>query len=346
MCSEINSKSSEERIKKLHSLIDEVLASDPKRQEFYLGALDSLVKLLNDNPDPADVKLIQVSLNELVDSAILFKPYRSVMKVSIFGSARTKPDHPNYKIAEDTARKIVDAGMMVITGAGPGIMEAGNKGAGVHGFGLNIELPFENEPNEYIGSDPKLLHYRYFFARKLAFIKEAFAIALFPGGFGTQDEAFEVLTLVQTGRSAPMPVLLINFDKSNYWSSWRAFVKEQLLERDYISSEDLDIYEEVTTVDALISRIKKFYSVYHSVRYLDDITAIRLEKTLDENVLFEINKRFSHLLISGDFCMKSAAEVPGEELLFSDKPRLVFHFNMANYGGLYRLIKFINDSED
>ena len=340
--SDSSSNSCESRTKAVHQLIDVLIQSNPENQGFLLNTLESLLKAQRDNPDPGDLKLIQVALGELVESCLLFKNYRDTRKVAIFGSARTKPEHPNYTIAEDTARRLAESGMMVITGAGPGIMEAGNKGAGDSGFGLNIELPFENEPNEFIEADSKLLNYRYFFARKLAFIKESDAVALFPGGFGTQDEAFEVLTLIQTGRCAPRPVLLINFDKSNYWSSWRHYVKEQLLDREYISEEDLAIYEEVTSVDELIARIKEFYSTYHSVRYVNKVTSMRLNNPLRTGMLEEINEKFSFLLKSGDFQLKQAADVPGEADIYPEKLRLVFHFDLANYGGLYQLINFIN----
>ncbi|RAP28721.1 TIGR00730 family Rossman fold protein [Candidatus Marinamargulisbacteria bacterium SCGC AG-343-D04] len=331
--------------KKIHALVDTLLEhADTFHADFLSHTLENLITIQRDDPDPNDLKLIQTALDELVQSFMVFKNYRDTRKVCIFGSARTKPDHPNYTLAENTAKAIVDAGMLVVTGAGPGIMEAGNKGAG-HGnsFGLNILLPFEQFPNKFCSDEEKLISYRYFFVRKLTFIKESDAIVLFPGGFGTQDEGFEVLTLIQTGRCSPRPILLINFDQSNYWASWITYIKEQLVDRHYISTQDICLIKEVSTVDELIQNITHFYSTYHSIKYNEDHTIIRLNKKLSPKLLDDINSNYNHLLSSGSFEQISSGHEVNDTFTVPDNPRLVFHFDRHNFGGLCQLIYHIND---
>ena len=318
------------------------LASEKNQvhQDFLSEAISTLLKV--ENAEKRDLRLIQKSLSEIVDSINLFTPYRHIRKVSIFGSARTAPDHPNFQLAEETARKITEANMMVITGAGPGIMLAGNKGAKEDkSFGLHIQLPFEEAANDYIINTEKLISYKYFFTRKLTFVKESNAFVLFPGGFGTQDEGFEVLTLIQTGTCSPRPFIILNYDKSHYWESWKNYVQTQLLDRSYISPEDIEIIKVATTPDEAVSYITSFYKVYHSIKYYNRVACMRLNKSLSSNELDEIKSKFSFLLTSGTFEVGTHENFSDEQDIHPDKPRLIFKFN-HNFGGLIQLIEFIN----
>lgn len=318
------------------------LASEKNQahQDFLSEAISTLLKV--ENAEKRDLKLIQKSLSEIVDSINLFSPYKHIRKVSIFGSARTSPDHPNFQLAEETARKITEANMMVITGAGPGIMLAGNKGAQQDkSFGLHIQLPFEESANDYIINTEKLISYKYFFTRKLTFVKESNAFVLFPGGFGTQDEGFEVLTLIQTGTCSPRPFIILNYDKSQYWESWKNYVQTQLLDRSYISAEDIEIIKVATTPEEAVSYITSFYKIYHSIKYYNRVACMRINKHLSSIELDQIKSKFSCLLTSGSFELGSHENFTEEKDIHPDKPRLIFKFN-HNFGGLIQLIEFIN----
>src|SRR3954464_10328318 len=229
------------------------------------------LKLLRDETNRGDVKLIDKSFKELRYALKVFAPYRDVRKVSIFGSARTLENHEDYRQAAAFGKARGEAGWMVITGAGGGIMAAGHGGAGADpSFGLAIRLPFEQKTNPFIENDPKLVNFKYFFTRKLMFVRSSHAIALFPGGFGTMDEGFEVLTLIQTGKSAPMPVILVDRSGGNYWSMWQDYVKAQLLERGLIGPDDLHLYKITDNIDEAVHETAHFYSNFHSVRYHGD----------------------------------------------------------------------------
>src|SRR6185312_4194115 len=183
--------------------------------------IENALKLLTDVKDTGDVRVIQTAIRELRYSFRLFAPYAGKRKVSIFGSARTQPDNIEYQMAADFGRKIVKAGFMVITGAGPGIMQAGHEGAGPeNSFGVNIRLPWEQSANPVIAEDKKLITFKYFFTRKLIFIRHSDAIVLFPGGFGTLDEGYEAITLMQTGKSQLMPLVLVDRPGGTYWKTW------------------------------------------------------------------------------------------------------------------------------
>src|SRR5882724_11444844 len=221
------------------------------------------LKLLRDQTNRGDIKLINKSFKELRYALKIFSPYRDVRKVSIFGSARTPESHPDYRQAAEFGKKMAAAGWMVITGAGGGIMAAGHGGAGADpSFGLAIRLPFEQLTNRFIANDPKLINFRYFFTRKLMFVRSSHAIALFPGGFGTMDEGFEVLTLVQTGKSVPMPIVFIDRPGGDYLSSWQDYVRKQLLGRGLISEDDLSVYKTTDNVNEAIEEVRQFYSNY------------------------------------------------------------------------------------
>ena len=310
-------------------------------------SLETVLKIGQIEKNESDTSLVATTLDEIHKSYEVFHSYRDVRKVCIFGSARTRSNHPNYKLTVEIAQALTKANYMTITGAGPGIMEAGNLGAGPdHGFGLNIELPFEQEPNPYIKGDPKLINYRYFYTRKLAFVRESDATVLMPGGFGTHDEGFEVLTLIQTGRCAPRPVILITRPGSDYWGKWLDYVKTQLLDRGYISEEDMTIFKEVHTAEEVLDEIRDYYTVYHSIRYFDDIAVMRLEREIKTTTLDEINAKFGHLLLdNGSFRMEELKNIPHEKGSYPTKKRLIFEFNKKNYGGLCKLIHVLTDLE-
>tara|TARA_B100000427_G_scaffold325713_1_gene333048 strand:+ start:13978 stop:15015 length:1038 start_codon:yes stop_codon:yes gene_type:complete len=319
--------------------------STDEQLTFLQNSLTSLTNLQAGDPELSDMNLIQKAIDELVQSFLLFKEYRDTRKVTIFGSSRTETTNPNYLLTEETANQLVKSGMLVITGAGPGIMEAGNKGAGDNNsFGLHIILPFEQKPNSYINNSPKMIPYNYFFTRKLIFVKESDAFVIFPGGFGTQDEAFEVLTLMQTGRCSPRPFVVINHEHSTYWHDWNDYVHKHLLEKNYISPEDMNLIKILTSPEEVTHYINHFYSTYHSIRYIDKTTCIRLNKTLPQTLIHELNKSFSYLLKSGSFTLADNTCFAKETSLYPDKQRLLFDFNHKNYGGLISLIDFINDN--
>lgn len=303
----------------------------------------TLIKIAKNNPDFHDINLIHQTLKELWQSYRVFLPYRDSRKVCVFGSARTPEDHPAYQITLDFAKKITDRGFMVITGAGGGIMEAGNRGAQVNkSFGANILLPFEQEPNPYILNSSKLVSFKYFFTRKLTFIKESDATVLCPGGFGTHDEAFEVLTLVQTGRCAPRPIVLLTSPGDDYWAEFLVFVKKALLKNAYIAEEDLSLFYSTTTADAAVAYIAGFYRVYHSIRYQDKLTIIRINAPLSPEKLADLNEKFKDIILSGKIEQIDANEIPYDNHVFQHLPRLVMHSQKASFGKIYAFIHYLN----
>lgn len=324
----------------LNELISQLKLNHP---DIITKAIQDLIHIDSNSTSENDVKLTQVTIQELKETYDVYQSTRDIKKACIFGSARSKPDHPNYIMTDEIARRLIDIDFMTITGAGPGIMEAGNKGAGRdHSFGLNIILPFEQEANKYILNDPKLIDYKYFYTRKLAFIKESHASICFPGGFGTHDEGFEVLTLIQTGRCAPRPVIMMSHPDSDYWERWEKYIKDQLLDRHYISPEDMDIFQLTKSVDECIHMIDSFYKNYHSIRYIGKTGIIRINHKLEPELLKELSKEFSDIACNGDFTQGDAEMCPEDSHHYTDKYRLVFPFNKVNYGRLYKLIEKIN----
>ena len=302
------------------------------------------LKLLRDHTNRGDIKLIDKSFKELRYALKVFAPYRDVRKVSLFGSARTLESHADYKQASEFARKMAGDGWMVITGAGGGIMAAGHGGAGADpSFGLAIRLPFEQATNPFIANDPKLVNFKYFFTRKLMFVRSSNAIALFPGGFGTMDEGFEVLTLVQTGKSVPMPIVFIDASGSNYWAKWQEYVEKQLLARGLISHNDLHLYKITSNVDEAVHEVRHFYSNYHSLRYVRDELVLRLQRRPTDKQLAEIQQKFGDVCSRGGFRLSDALPVEEDEPALVELPRLVFTFNRRDHGRLRLLINYLND---
>jgi hypothetical protein len=302
------------------------------------------LKLLRDQTNRGDIKLINKSFKELRYALKVFAPYRDIRKVSIFGSARTPETHEDYKAAADFAKQMAAHGWMVITGAGGGIMAAGHGGAGAEpSFGLAIRLPFEQKTNPFIEKDKKLINFKYFFTRKLMFVRSSHAIALFPGGFGTMDEGFEVLTLVQTGKSVPTPIVYVDRPGGDYWRSWQEYVKKQLLARGLIGPDDLRLYKITDNVDEAVHEVVHFYSNYHSVRYTRDDLIIRLHRKPTDAQLAEINEKFKEICVRGGFKVTGPLPVERDEPSLSHLYRLVFTFNKRDHGKLRILIDYLND---
>jgi uncharacterized protein (TIGR00730 family) len=304
---------------------------------------DTADKFLRDQASRGDVKLVSTALKELRYALKTFAPYRHRRKVTIFGSARTQPDHPAYRQAVTFGRRMAEVGFMVITGAASGIMEAGHVGAGVaHSMGINILLPFEQAANAVIAGDGKLVHLKYFFTRKLMFVKEADAVALFPGGFGTQDENFEVLTLVQTGKSHLFPIVLIDEPGGDYWKLWLQYIENALLRRGYISPTDLALFKLTDDVEEGVREITSFYRVYHSMRYVGEHLVLRLQHPLPPELLERIRTDFADILTSGTFEQTPALPAEANDVHVAEMPRLRFRFNRHSLGRLRQLIDLIN----
>ncbi|MDD5060595.1 MAG: TIGR00730 family Rossman fold protein, partial [Candidatus Omnitrophica bacterium] len=305
--------------------------------------ITTAVKLGRESNDKGDLKLVNNALKELRYSFRIFSPYRKHKKVIIFGSARSPKTSPEYKMAEEFSKKLSQKGYMIVTGGGPGVMEAGNKGS-CHGndFALNIRLPHEQKPNPYIDEKEKLINFKYFFTRKLTFVKETDATALFPGGFGTNDEGFEMLTLIQTGKSRPRPVVLMEPEGSVYWKDWKSFIQSHLVNSGFVNKEDLSIFSIQSNVDEAIKYIEDFYKVYHSIRYVSGLTVLRLNKKISEKNLKLLNLRFKDILTKGQITISSALKEEIEKNEYPELLRLVMEFDLRSYGRLCELIHAIN----
>jgi uncharacterized protein (TIGR00730 family) len=273
----------------------------------------------------------------------VFSPYRSRPKISFFGSARTPSDDPNYKLASAFAHRLVQHGFMVITGGGDGIMGAAQEGAGCeNSFGLNILLPFEQGANATIAHDPKLVTFKYFFTRKLLFVKESHALALFPGGFGTNDEGFEVLTLVQTGKSHPQPIVMLQAPGCGYWDRWNAFIRDELLSQHLINEEDMSLFKILDSEAAAVEEIENFYRTYHSSRFVHRHMVIRLRHPLTADQVAGLEPEFRDMLVDGGFTLQEPFSEETDEPDADGLPRLVFHYNRRSAGRLRQLIDRIN----
>jgi uncharacterized protein (TIGR00730 family) len=322
-----------------------ILAAEGKdlRASLYQDIILNALKCQRDDLDILDLKIINRALAEFRYAASVFKPFRIVRKVSIFGSAREPKGSPYYELAVRFARRLVEKGFMVITGAASGIMKAGIEGAGPrNSFGVNILLPFERGPSKIIPDDPKVVRFKYFFTRKIFFVMEADAVALFPGGFGTHDEGFEVLTLLQTGKAPPMPVVLMELPGENYWETWDGFIRRQLLARGFISAEDLSFYKIARSSEEAIDWITTYYSTYHSLRQVRDKLVIRLEKELKDAHVRRLNDMFQDLIESGKIFKTPALPEEKDEPNLRSKPRIAFSYNRKSAGRLNEMILTIN----
>lgn len=309
-------------------------------------SLKSLAKLVKRGKiDRLEWKILSGALKDLEKGFRLFSNYRHTRKVTIFGSARTPVDAPEYHLALQFAQKVTQEGFMVLTGAGGGIMEAGNKGAGTeNSFGLNVKLPFEQSANDYIENDHKLINFKYFFTRKLFFLKETDAIALFPGGFGTQDEAFETLTLCQTGRQPPIPLILIDKPGGTYWQHWQKYIIDNLVAEGYINPPDTQIYTITDNIDTAYEVISKFYRVYHSSFYRKDFFVMRLNCKLKDEQIEILNDKFSNILVKGKITKIESPDSENKETI-DDLPSIGFYYDERKFSRIYQMINVINNFE-
>lgn len=324
--------------------IDNLIQNLPTHQHGKLieRALGVLLRIADEEIDRLDWKILTTALEDLEKGFQVFYPHRHIRKVTIFGSARLSPQSSEYRLAVEFARYITQFGFMVLTGAGGGIMQAGNEGAGrEHSFGLNIDLPFEQGTNPFIAGDDKLIQFKYFFTRKLFFLRESDAVALFPGGFGTQDEAFETLTLCQTGKYGPCPLVLIDEPGGDYWKSWNEYNYNNLLARGLISAEDSSLYTITDSLATACNVIREFYCVYHSSRYIEDLLVIRLNSQLTDEQVDQLNEDYADILVKGK--IEKSGRLSEETNDETDNlPRLTLYFNQRNLGRLYQMINQIN----
>lgn len=314
-------------------------------QDLLAEMMVTLTRLSADECGRGEIKILNRALKELRYAFKVFAPYENIPKVSIFGSARTPPDHPQYAQAVKFSRLIRQAGWMNITGAGNGIMRAGNEGAKREAsFGVAISLPFEQSYNDIIADDEKLITFKYFFTRKLLFVKEADAIILFPGGFGTQDEGFEALTLIQTGKSEPIPIVMCDEPGGTYWRHWRDYVEAELLGNGTISPEDLGLFYVTDSAEDAVNEILAFYKRFHSSRFVHDRLVMRLKSPLSDGSIAQFNHDFADI-IEKDEIRQVPNALPEEDGEHADLPRLVFHFTRRSLGRLRALIDAINKAE-
>ena len=304
---------------------------------------DSADKLAGDRTSRGDLKLLSRTVRELRYAFKVFSPYRTQRKVTIFGSARTRPEDPAFEQAVAFGRAMADNKWLVVTGAASGIMEAGHLGAGrENSMGLNIMLPFEQYANPVIAGDAKLVHMKYFFTRKLMFVKECDAVCLLPGGFGTLDEGLEVLTLLQTGKRDMVPVVLLDAPGGSFWQEFQDFVRHKLLGDRMISPEDLSLYKLTDKVDVAVTEILQFFRSYHSMRYVKNKLVLRLKERPSDALLAAINEKFPDILSGGDFTLGPALPEERDEVDLAAYVRLIFRFNRRSLGRLRQLIDAIN----
>ncbi|BDS08710.1 Rossman fold protein, TIGR00730 family [Oceaniferula spumae] len=342
-CSYIGSTGEKKLDEQILKLANEV-ASSGKESCLLAEMMISAVRISRGAVTDGDFKTINRAVKEMRIANEVFYPYRDCRKVAVFGSARTDPEEPEYKAAVEFTEKMREAGFMTITGAGPGIMAAGNEGAGREdSFGLNINLPFEAAANAFIAGDEKLVDFNFFFTRKLSFVKESDAVAAFPGGFGTMDEIFETLTLIQTGKAAIYPLVLIDAKGGKYWKFWQQFVVEHLSRLKLISEDDFSLYKVTDDVDEAIEEITRFYSNFHSYRYCGDRLVIRMQEKLTEAKMKKIRKEFADIVKSGDFEQGGPLPAESGDEKIQDLPRLIFRHRRRNFGRLRQLIDMINE---
>ena len=301
------------------------------------------LRLHRDRADRGDIKLVNTALKEMRYAFLVFSQYQHIPKVTVFGSARTQPGDTNYQLASAFAEYMVESlRWMVVTGAGPGTMEAANRGAGgAYSFGVNIRLPFEAEANPYVDG-ARLINFKYFFTRKLVFVKESDAFALFPGGFGTQDETYELLTLTQTGKTSLHPIVLMEAPGTGYWDKWIDFVKGTLVEQGMITHDDLSLFKHATDVDTAAGEIARFYSNYHSQRYVDDRLVLRFRHALSPADIERLNDEFGDILADGRIEAIDATPDEIEDHDVTDLPRIRLHFDRRSLGRLRQMVDVVN----
>lgn len=328
------------RSEAIKRLLEEYAPS--RNDDLLFQMMVTICRLAADDADRGDLKVLNVALKELRYAFKIFAPYTETPKVSIFGSARTPESHPQYIEAKKFATLIQRAGWMVITGAGDGIMRAGHHGASRRSsFGVAISLPFEQSANTIIAKDPKLVNFKYFFTRKLVFVKEAKAIVLFPGGFGTQDEGFESLTLIQTIKASPVPVVLCHEPGGSYWNDWLRFVRVALLDKAMIDEQDMNLFLITDRAEDAVAEVVQFYRRFHSARFVGEKQVFRLNQPLSAETLSDINDSFADIILTGRF-EQHDGPVEEENGAYPEKARLVFAFDRRSAGRQRLLINRIN----
>jgi hypothetical protein len=317
-------------------------ALSPAQERELEAMIASLDDMAREGTSVGDLKIANAALGEMAEAFRVFRPYRHIRKITMFGSARTKPEDPVYILARDLAASLAASGWMVVTGAGPGIMAAGLEGAGrEHAFGVNIRLPHEESANPFIAQDPKLVEMRYFFTRKLMLIKESHAYAILPGGFGTQDEAFELLTLLQTGKAEPAPVVMVETPGGTYWHGWLRFLEQEAIAAGWVSPEDRALFKVTNTMEEASAEVLGFYRNYHSCRWVGDLLVLRVQVAPSKAELADLNKRFGDIVLRGS--IRTAGPFPPERNDHAELPRLAFRFDRFHYARLRMLIDGINE---
>jgi uncharacterized protein (TIGR00730 family) len=328
-------------------LVDDLIDSlgVTTRRDLYEAIVSTVVRLAEERTDALDLKLTSAALAEMSEAFRVFRPFRNSRKVTFFGSARTLREDPLYLQARRLAEEMAGNGWMVVTGAGPGIMEAGMEGAGkAQSLGVNIRLPHEQGANAFIAQDPKLVEMRYFFTRKLMLIKESDGYAVLPGGFGTLDEAFELLTLLQTGKAEPAPLVLLDVPNGTYWRGWRSFLEGEVASRGLIEPDDRSLFKVTSDVHEAASELLGFYRNYHSIRWVGDLLVLRMRQSPTRAQLADLNDRFSDIVVSGGIrpTKPLAPERSSQDNL--DLARLALRFDRLHYGRLRQLIDALNTS--
>lgn len=326
---------------KIHDLIA-ASGGDPMSfdGELITQLIQTSLKLMIDGHDTGQLKLITRAMKEMRYAYYIFNKYKGARCISIFGSARTKEDHPDYIAAKEFSALIANKGWMCITGGANGIMKAGHEGPTMEqNFGLSIRLPFENTTNALMEGDPKLIIFRYFFTRKLMFMSHSDAMAAFPGGFGTMDELFEMLTLIQTGKANIMPIVLVEGENGTYWKNWENYVDDHLLKNGWISAEDRNLYHLCHSSQEAVEHILQFYKRYHSSRYVRDNFVIRLQSPLTEEQIEILNQKFAKIITKGK--LEMCPPFP-EENEFLELPRISFSYTRRDFGILRALIDQVN----
>lgn len=337
----MKNKETDPRIRELASEV-----AKGRHAELVGELIETALRLGRDDANIADLKLFNRAMREMRYAASVFAKYQGIRKVAVFGSARTRSDADEFVIAREFARRIVEHEFMVITGGGDGIMGAAQQGAGAeHSFGLNIRLPFEQSANETILGDKKLINFNYFFTRKLNFMKETHAFVLCPGGFGTQDEGFEALTLMQTGKSQIVPIVLLDKPNGHYWETWRRFVQNDLLGMGLVSESDFHLFTIVHTPEDAVKEVLKFYRVFHSYRWVREKMVIRVSRRLTARAVDALNEQFDALLAADRIVQTAALPEERDDTKIANLPRIVLTPHKRDFGMLRLFLDAINDSE-
>jgi hypothetical protein len=312
----------------------------------FAGILRTLIKLAQDDAERGDLKILNRAMQELRHAFRIFAPYRHIRKVSIFGSTRVRESDPYYYLARSVGDSLAQAGFMVITGAGPGIMQAGHEGAGREkSFGVNIRLPSVQNANPFIRNDPKLMDFHFFFTRKLMFVKEADAVVIFPGGFGTHDELLESITLAQTGKTQLVPIVLMDLPDGTYWSRWQEFLRDDVMSRGYITEREMTFFRVRTSAEAAVEEITKFYRNFHSYRFVKHDLVIRLNNPPTSELIDRLNRDFADILTEGKVRQTEALPAEADDPDKLHLHRLLMRFNREDYARLRQMIDVINDEQ-